>query len=329
MVHLKRICFFGVNKRIRSILFFSVLCLALPFITACDYGKKEVVATKSGVPPPFAQTKDVSIDQIREIARPLDSEEDDSITLNDIAMAQTPEKPAFSGFKQNILFQSEALDSNARFARLEEAVQQLSDKISKMDPTLKRLVEIDSDLDQLTSQLEILVKNDNSSGIQTPPIREYQDVRLETPEEDLDKIQPASGDNGDSIEEARKRGTFVIRENPDDIGLSNNLSAIQSIRVADHPTKTRIVFESPDNITINVEMDGKDTLIIEFPDQDISQLVTQSLQRKSSFIQAFETSTKGDALVVSLNQEALKFTQGHLPPSADNPNHRFYVDVVK
>lgn len=326
MVHLKRVCFSQVNQRIRSILLCGLLCLTVSFITACDYGKKEVVTTKSGVPPPFAENKDVSLDQIREIARPIDGE--NLITVNDTGLSQMPEKPAFAGFKRDILFQSESLDSNARFARLEEAVQSLSDKLSKMDPTLKRLVEIDTDLDQLTSQLEILVKNDNTNSVPAPP--EYQDVRLETPAADLDKIQPASGgDNGDAIEEARKRGTFVIRENPNTIASPQNLGSIQSIRLADHAGKTRIVFESPDDIAMNVQMEGNDKLVIEFPEQNISQLITSQLQRKSSFISGLEASAAGDALVVSLNQDALKFTQGHLPPSADNPNHRYYVDVIQ
>lgn len=68
-------------------------------------------------------------------------------------------KPAL-GMKTNMLFSEKIGDSDDRFERLENAVQEMRNDYDAMLPSILRLVAIEKDINQLVVQLDTLLKSD-------------------------------------------------------------------------------------------------------------------------------------------------------------------------
>lgn len=77
-------------------------------------------------------------------------------------------KPALGVKTQTMLFSEKIRDSNDRFERLENAVQEMRNDYDAMLPSILRLVAIEKDINQLVVQLDGLLKSD-PQALSAPP----------------------------------------------------------------------------------------------------------------------------------------------------------------
>ncbi len=302
------------------------LCLALPNITACDYGQPKKVKNKF-THPPYETSKTITIEKARDIAALAPPEENISVAKIDIFKNKNelskPKGPLIEG-----LFSTPTSDDIERFTRLEKAVQVLANKFNKISPTITRLTEIDRDLENLTYQLEILV-NERENFIKPAP--EYRDAVLPTPAKKAEPefreaaiptppqdIAPASG----AVSKPKK--TELISGGS---SVQTMTASLKKIRIADHLGKTRIVFEGEEkfNVLFKMNPNGRSaTLTI----AEKSITVDPSLlARKSALIN--HAILKDNTLQFILNSQSEKIAQGYLPPTKSNPNHRVYIDLKR
>jgi len=293
--------------------------LALPNVTACDYGKPDRPKSKFSQPP-YQTSKSISIDKARDIAEA--APEEDNISVHQVGLFKNNKSMAQpKGLNNENLFAARLSDDDARFDRLEQAVQALSDKIAKMSPTIAHLSEIDNDLENLTYQLEVMVNE--RDGIQKPAPT-YRDASLKAPSM---KPSPAAPVKKEAVEYREAKNNTA----PQDIEpASGNPSAgyiTESLRVADHEGKTRLVFEGPQKINVDFVMNDNGrsaTATIEGATIDVDP---QSLSRRSSLIKY--ASIKDNTLQLMLTDKSQKVGQGYLPPTPANPNHRVYIDLSR
>lgn len=313
MSHPKLIHRLSVSWLMKNVFFYAALCLALSFITACDYAKTQTTKTKAD-PPPFAQVKPLPIEQIREIAKPITPEGD--LQVNDPNLKDAEKRITSTGFKTDILFENKNLTIEERFDRLEKTVQMLSEKLLKIDPVIQRLVSIDNDLDGLTSQLEILLQNDaNNKSI---PVLKQVEPQIES----RTVVPP----------KAVKQEKRIIRPENKKIAAPvkvNIKSVIRNIRAADHRDKTRIVFDSDQKINPIFSFDDVNNLIIQFPKNQKIDFQNIKINEQSAFIEKITAGSTQSIMVLHLNQPMQKRAQGHIAPSEQNEFHRLYIDLIQ
>lgn len=285
------------------------LCMALLGLGACDYSNpKPEKFTKAPFP---TQTQDGK--KIAAI--------DDGLSVKGISIVKERGEPkkareemaSLKGLKTDTLFATETKNDAERFARLEDAVQKLSSKIESMSPAIVRLTEIDRDLENLTSQLEILV-NQSSTAQSKPQFREANNTS-----QTLNNIPTAAGNTADNIPSTQNTAANIIK----------------NIRIGDHANKTRIVFETSQKTDLNIFIDDVENIMSTSIGNTAMGFDPKTLGRKSSLINAVQSSVKSAAdgdkttLVFDLNGKTQKLAQGYIPPSAENANHRLYVDLKK
>jgi len=296
------------NGFIRYVLNGFLLCLTLSFITGCDFAQNKRQKTAIA-PPPFSKEKPISREQSKQIAKSVNPQEGMSIkqvSINNKEI-EKPEKIVTAGFKKDILFENQGLTAEERIARLESAVQKISDKFIKIDPTIKRLAEVDNDLSLLTNQLEILVSQDGQRDFKRKKPQEFQNVKMEPSKqpkvkqnkpEVLNEILPASGDAKIDI---------------------------LSIRMNDHPNKTRIVFDTNQRIQTNAMIEGENALRVKL--SHVIDLSNTIIRQNSNLIQDIQIDERDNALLFIVGRGIKDISGDHIAPSENVPHYRFYVDL--
>jgi len=303
------------NRFIRYVLYSLLLCLALPFITACDYGQNKNKEKKTNLAPPsFAEENVITKKQIQEIATPANIE--DGITIDKVAINNQNDQPTnkiiASGYKTNILFDNQKLNVNERLLRIENAVQKISDKLVRIDPAIIRLTEIDSDLSLLTNQLEILISQSDQNSFESqrsaPPflnveLKEQQKqepiIEVKAPAEDLNEILPAAG---------------------------NTALAIDNIRMSDHSDRTRIVFDSHEEIDFQRSL--KTPNLVKVNVNKEANFSDIAINKYSAVIKKVTVDEQTNSFLFTLGKDVTDISGDYITPSAQSPYHRYYVDLM-
>ena len=303
-----------VSWRIRNFLSVLLLCLTMSFITACDMtsAKGNNISKKAETPPPFHQVDEVSLADARELAKPLD----DDLRVN-AEFSNTAAKPmkAALGLKTNALFSEELTNKDQRFDRLERVVQDLSNKIAKIEPAIHRLIKIDQDLNVLTSQLEILIKNDSN---QMP----NHFAR------NLDALVPAAGGADKPIQNThvsvvKGAGVGEVQDRTPQI-LQGSVN-VKAIRISDHANKTRIVIDSESRFEMSSELDNQEAL---FNMKAGVMMGGSKISNRSSVIEQVVMAQTGQDVNFLLKREVGEYKIGRIAPSANYPDYRTYIDLV-
>jgi hypothetical protein len=260
---------------------YSTLCLTLLSATACDYS----AANKPKSPPPFHATQGVPLSQVREIAKPI-AGENTAFAEN---RSQVIEEMTY---KANVLFSEVLVTDDDRFSRLEQAVQGLADKFIGLEPAIQRLTKIDRDLDQLTSQLEILLKSGDIPQSDAP-------------------IPSAS----------------EVTMNFNQAGAPLMQGSLQRIRISDHSDKIRIVMDSDAKLNVETLLSEGSNFIIQFLGNEDQGFDPAALRNTSAFISGVSQDLDNAELSFSLTRAIQNKTMGYIPPSSANSYHRTYIDL--
>jgi hypothetical protein len=304
-----------VSQQIQNWLALLMLCLIVSFITACDYGMTQgnQLSKKDETPPPFHSQKDLSLDDMRDIAKK--SDKDINITKDYSAQNTPSNMPSVPapvvqasmagniGFKTNMLFEEKLSSSEERFNRLERVVQNMADRFTKIEPAIERLVQIDNDLSILTTQLEVLL-NKKEQQDQTIPVNAIDNAQQ------ANEIIPLAGSQA-----ASRR----MNENVTDISL-------YGLRLSDHASKARIVMDSSSRFEFDRQLEAGQLIV---QSDVLSQIDFDNLniQNLSSVVTNIQQNGNGD-LVLSLSRDVNDTKIGRIEPSDKNPDYRTYIDLI-
>ena len=251
------------------------------------------------------------IDQLRELSKPPGLTEKDKISVSASKAKGLNLEP------QTTLFSESIRDSDERFDRLEEAVQEIRNEFDSIKPAISRLVATEEDIQDLLAQLKTLLAEDTAipAAAVPPPVV----TSAPTP------ITPAvTPDNSAKTVAVKKTvTTTTTKAAQPSIGQAH-------IRAADHADKTRIVLESPSKRSYAVNFDSGEQLILIESSFKPSLDNLSRIKRHSKRILDInvEDNDDGNYLIIIAMQNINSISSGvHLSPNSDNGNYRFFFDA--
>lgn len=264
------------------------LCFVLLSVTGCGLFSPD--------PDPRFQknTPEIVVDKARSIANAAKT--DENFTVNPVAVNNQPAD--FKTINTDKLFDAPTQTSEERFARLEDNVQRISDTLKKMSPKITKLIGVESELDNLTFQLEELInkgKMDNLSA--TAPTN--------AGEQSMQSVSAVAGD-----------------------------STIQELRVGEHPDKFRVVFEVDRKLNYQATMNNTgNSMTVSFEKGGLTPNAANKLEsivKKTNFIRSISQNKNEDTLELTFQftNSTQKIKDFYIPSNATNKNHRIVIDLA-
>lgn len=349
-------------KPIGKILTGMLLWLSVLAAAGCDVSMPTPSSSgRSGEVRTEKLKTNLSAEEARALAKPASSA--DGLTV-DVQNAQNMGVGSenFGGIMQpsrglntQRLFSERVGDSDERFERLENAVQQLRDDFDTVNPAINRLIAIEGEIQMLVDQLQVLVKGDNAAAMeQIPPVSAQALNETEFPVEenpapaapiplappltqaDVEAAVEAPAPAAPAPDAAHDSAPAATIAAPQpapapaaSVAATSGASLI-ALRVADHEKTTRVVFETNAKIAYSVDVDPEKILLVTFKEGTSQANLSASL--KSSLIKsADETPQAAGGFIVAmpLSKMTKIVRQGVLPPDGANPRFRIYIDLER
>lgn len=293
----------------KTIILSTLLSTSLLFTAGCGlFDSKPKSAFKN-------DTADVAMDKARRIANSARPE--DGFTVNPVAVKdQVTNTPKPEMTKSGNLFSTPAQNSEERIARVESHVQRLSDTLNRMAPKITKLMDVESELNTLTFQLEDLIekgKMDKFEYVAPPP--------PPAPE------KMAKMDDAGKKDKAKTPPTTSKNSNQSD-------TLIHAMRVGDHPGKTRVVFETMEKVDYKASIDEtEDILVINFPDADLKSNIANKLKIIAGRTPAIKSiipnrNDDGLSLIFDLSKSGSTLKDFRIAPNKTNKDHRIVLDLM-
>ena len=251
------------------------------------------------VPPPIAQPPNYG-------NRPLQPGQTHSATMPNGLPALQPK-----GVNVGNLFADNITDTNSRFERLENAVTGLRQEFESFKPAIVRLVAVESDIQDLIKQLDMLLQNEPTA----PP------AQL-TPQP---QAQLSHADQAEPLRPQAAMPTAASQPTSHSGG-----AVVKAMRTGQHSDKLRLVLDATKKTHFTVDLDNQENLlVIELPQAGWNAARQQSYAR-SPLIQSYSVESindgKGSRVVLTLKKSTQLLKQQALPPG-NNPNYRIFLDL--
>ena len=320
--------------------YYFILCLALLNITACDVLNFNKRTTSKDLPPPFTGnaandaknaasshkigSPQISIEKVRDIARAAPN--NSQTTINNTRSLEPSPLPVLSDsdlvtptdLSTNQLFTYGTTDTNERFERLEKVVQAMSNDFKTLKPSIERLVVIENDLENITFQLENLLKQE-----QVVETTHTKTIPFVEPDRQIISIERGP------IYTLPERTTQTSYKAPKSYINPGNL--IHTMRVADHKDKTRVVFETTKALDYEVSIDNGERLVAIQFDQGSLGSDPNSLSRFSKLFKSIAHVQEGEGslIVFELEKDTEILTKQRIKPNKHSSNHRIFIDFKR
>ncbi|MCI5060888.1 MAG: hypothetical protein MRY79_07440 [Alphaproteobacteria bacterium] len=223
------------------------------------------------------------------------------------------------------LFGNSLRSDEERLARLERAVQNMRSEFDNVAPSIRRLMAIEGDIQNLITELRKLTAEPElltaprPSAVAPPP--------ASTPQVLGSTAQPKKVPPAQKAHKAKKPPAPKSYTKKTPPPVSGGKASIYDVRIGEHPGKTRIVLDTNAKTNFTTDIDnGENILIIELPQTSWSASTSKSLA-KSNFIQSYNVETSGEdsLLIVQLKHNARVGYKDDLPGS--NGGRRIVVDI--
>lgn len=218
-------------------------------------------------------------------------------------------KPAL-GVNTN-LFGEKIKDEDQRLDRLETAVQSLRNDFDSVAPSINRLISVEGDLQELIGQLETLLDQESAPPPRPAPAPVVNPAPAPMPAQPQGPVMPeqtATSAPTDLAPAAAARPQPI----PDPVPAPAPAPAatgqsIVSIRVGEHPDKTRIVLDASGNPNYSYDLDNSEKIfIVELPGTGWSASA-QSTFSSSPLLGSYRTDSlngNGTRLIMQLKKAA-------------------------
>lgn len=331
----------------------SVYCLIIAVIlTACTPSQSQTGNSFEGsdvTPRKGKLSSDFTLEELREIASQTD---DNSIEAVEVSAIQTMKTDYKDINQQMLLFEEPVSSDDARFDRLETAVQGIHDNISQITPGINRLLSIEADIRDLHTKLSQMVdegsmpstaSTNNVSSDSRPAPRRLSlqggsNQSSETVDEDID-----AGATADPIEEEflpsvnlrpQSEAQEIIQEIQTAPTTSEpTQSTDMTIRAWESAGKTRIVFETPLKEDYTLTFNKSENQVIIETNQAFSADHVNMIEQTSNQIVSTAI-TQGVApesqkLTITVKDVNTVSDGYYLPAANADADHRYYFDMFK
>ncbi len=188
------------------------------------------------------------------------------------------------------IFGKDLQNDSARIDRLERAVQDMRNDFNLVEPSIRRLMVIENDMQRLVAELEKL--NASNSGAASNNLNRRS---ASTPR--------ASSSTKKSMAAAPSSSMGFVKKSAPPV---SGKPAIYDLRVGEHSDKTRIVMDVNSKTDFSVDIDNNERImIVNLPNADWSARTSQAFA-KSPFISSYkvEPSDNGNLVVFQLKKNA-------------------------
>ena len=210
------------------------------------------------------------------------------------------------------LFAENISDTNSRFTRLENAVSDLRREFETFKPSIVRLVAVESDIQDLIKQLDVLLRNE-------PPAQPVpMAAQPPTPLSPADQAAPPSP----------KPQPPPPQSN---YSSSSGGPVVKSLRIGQHSGKVRLVMDASSQTPYTVDLDNQENLlVVELPEARWTGAMQQSFSR-SALLNSYSVEPinngNGSRVILSLKKSTQILKEQALPPGT-NPNYRIFMDLT-
>jgi hypothetical protein len=286
-----------------------ILCLWTINATACNFASPKTNAQ----PPPQNLRKPlvtgVSIQDARDLSAPATKSDGFGSDPQVILKGETDQ---MMGLKTNTLFSEKLSNDDARFDRLENTVGTIHQDLAELKPSIKRLVSVERDLQDLMMQLDALL---NEKHI-TP--RRMEPAEITPP-------QTTTNITAKPVKTVQQQARKPLPQ------IDSSKATIQSLRLADHAGKTRLVIETTQNMKYSASLDQNENLLILSFDKGDIAFDPSDLSKKSKLVNAVTTTSEGNGLliIIELAKTSDLIQQGRIKPNKDSAYHRIFIDLKR
>lgn len=232
------------------------------------------------------------------------------------------------GLNLDTYFAGDISDTGARLDRLEGIVNVMHRDLKILAPSLQRLALIETDLQELVSQLETMLHEQGSAPQTAPLPLSPPETGVEQTSESLpppDKIVPPEHLSNKNSEPLKTQP-----ETPPAAPAGEASATISAIRFGGEGGKTRIVLDAKKPLAYTKDLDNKEKLlVIDIPKMSWGA-AKQGKAPTSSAIDSWSAQPNnhdGTTLVIALKKTVTISYEGILQPESNNPHYRIVIDL--
>lgn len=228
------------------------------------------------------------------------------------------------GINANTLFTKDIKNTGDRFNRVENAVVDLRQEFDTYKPSIVRLAAVESDIQNLIKELEVLLQETPASNPPQTLITPPTTTPPATPQLQVKQIEPALPQKVD------KTPPPTIKKKTPPPTKHDGLVSL-NLRIGEHADKSRIAFDTNHRIDFSIDLDNDENLIIiEIPNARWIDKKNKTF-KDSKLLESYSTSPinndKGTMIVLSLKKTTNILREKRLSPDKDTPYHRIYFDL--
>lgn len=215
---------------------------------------------------------------------------------------------------KNMFGENLATDTQ-RINRLERAMQDMRNDFETVKPSIKRLMDIEGDLQNLLGELRRL--SNNTAPAPAPAMAQNNAPTNITP--------PAAAAPTPMASSRSKPTTYVKKSAPP---VTDGTATVFDVRVGTHPDKTRIVLDVNAKTPFNVDIDnGEKIMLVDLPGAKWSAANSKSFNKKAiARSYTVETTDDGVLLAFQLKRAANVAYQKDIP-AVSGSARRIVIDL--
>lgn len=244
--------------------------------------------------------------------------EENSVSYIDKRTPKEPQNPPpQSDLNPKNMFGSSLRSDEERLDRLERVVQDMRNEFNSVQPSIRRLMAIEGDMSNIITELR---KINNTQP--AAPKTNFNNAR--TPQV-LSAPPPAQTATPKAQVTPPKTKASPQFEPP----AANGRQGIYGVRLGEHSGRTRIVLDSAEKPSFNVDIDNNEKImVIDLPQSQWNAAMAGTLN-KSNFISSYKVEKAGDGhmLIMQLKKPA-KLSYEKLLPSNNGAGYRLVLDLI-
>ncbi len=227
-----------------------------------------------------------------------------------IIATNTPKSLSTVASNKNMFANSLRTD-NERLDRLERSVQSLRNDFDTVQPSIRRLMAIESDIQELIGELRDLSAEPSRMTNNIAP----NTVVVQSPMAAPKAKKPIS-----------KKSSYQRKSAPP---VQGGMATIFDVRSGEHPGKSRLVLDSNANAAYTIDIDNNENVMVVDLPNTLWTAPTSKDFAKSSIISSYtvEKSDAGNLLIIQLKKNA-KVGYKAVLPSNSGAGKRIVIDVV-
>ncbi len=230
---------------------------------------------------------------------------------NVVAVATgTPDQLSNMASNKNMFANSLRTD-NERLDRLERSVQSLRNDFDTVQPSIRRLMAIESDIQELIGELRDLSAEPSRMTSNNAPAPVIVQTPVAAP-----TVKASTS----------KKSSYQRKSAPP---VQGGMATIYDVRSGEHPGKSRLVLDTNANAAYTVDIDNNENvMVVDLPNTLWTAATTKNFP-KSSIISSYsvEKSDTGNLLIIQLKKNA-KIGYKAVLPSNSGSGKRIVMDVV-